>query len=570
MEKNWRIKPKGNHKDIKKIQQVLGVPETIANLLVQRGIKNFEQAKSFFRPDLNDLHDPFLMKNMQKAVKRLESAIEKKEKILVYGDYDVDGTTSVALVYSFLKNFYPHLDYYVPDRYTEGYGISFKGIDYAYSREQTLIIALDCGIKAKKQIDYAAQKGIDFIICDHHTPGETIPNAVAVLDPKRRDCTYPFKELSGCGVGFKLLQAYSQKQQIPFERLTAFIDLVAVSIASDIVPIVGENRILAFYGLKKLNENPLTGLRSIINIAGIQDKEIVISDCVFKIGPRINAAGRIESGRQAVKLLISDNTTAAQTFSESVNELNITRKDLDYQITQECLQTISEDKKLLKRKSTVLFNNSWHKGVIGIVASRIIETYYRPTIILTESKGLATGSARSVQGFNLYEAIDACGDLLENYGGHTFAAGLSLKIENLPAFTQRFEQEVAARITPEQLVPTINIDAKLNFDHVTPKFYRLLRQFAPFGPGNMSPVFMTENVKDAGSSRIVGNTQEHLKLALVQNNKIMNGIAFSQANHLEVVKSEEEFNICYAVDKNEFRGITTLQLMVKDIQKSNP
>ena len=517
MEKYWKIKECSNKAEIDKLAAELNIESVMTNLLVQRGITNFELAKAFFRPSLENLHDPFLMKDMDAAIDRLDAAIKKGERILIYGDYDVDGTTSVALTYSFLHKFYNNLDYYIPSRYAEGYGVSFQGIDYASEHKITLIIALDCGIKAMEKINYAKEKNIDFIICDHHTPGKVLPEAAAVLDPKRADCKYPFKDLSGCGVGFKLLQAFSIRNNIPFEELTPYFDLLAVSIASDIVPIIDENRIFTYFGLKKLQENPCTGLKAINCVAAIEDKPITVEDIVFKIGPRINAAGRMESGKQAVDLLISNNPEEAFVLCDKINVHNQTRRNIDKSITEQAVKEIEQSNARYKY-STVLYNPDWHKGVVGIVASRLIETYYRPTIVLTESNGFATGSARSVDGFDLYEAINSCSDLLESFGGHMYAAGLTLKRENVQKLRDRFEEIVRETISPEQLVPQIEIDAELNFPEITSKFYRILKQFEPFGPGNMNPVFFAENVADNGSGRRVGVSGEHLKLNLIQEN----------------------------------------------------
>ncbi len=565
--KNWVLREQASNEKIEYLARELGVDTGIATLLVQRNINTYKQAREFFRPSLDQLHDPFLMKDMEKAVDRLALAIFRNEKIMIYGDYDVDGTTSVALVYSFLKKRYSNLDYYVPDRYSEGYGISFQGIDYADQTGVSLVIALDCGIKAVDKINYAKRKNIDFIICDHHTPGDELPKAIAVLDPKRADCEYPYKELSGCGVGFKLIQAFAKNEGIDFAEVTEYVDLVAVSIASDIVPITGENRVLAFFGLKKLNENPIPGLKMLKSIAGIESKESNISDVVFKIGPRINAAGRIHSGKKAVELMVADEDTITGEMGEDIDSYNVERKSLDQTITQEALSIIEKNKIYKNKKSTVLFKADWHKGVIGIVASRLTEVYYRPTIILTESNGKATGSARSVVGFNVYNAIDACSDLLEGFGGHMYAAGLTMKLENVPIFIERFEAIVAQTITDEMLTPKIEVDAKLNFEQITPKFYRILKQFAPFGPENMAPVFVTENVCDSGYSRRVGADKTHLKVDLVdERGYIFTGIAFSFGNYFEHLKSGKPVSICYAVDENEYRGNTNLQLMIKDIK----
>ena len=569
MNKKVILREKGDEVVIRHLQDVLGINEVLATLLTQRGITTFDEAKTFFRPSLDDLHDPFLMKDMDRAIARLNKALLQNEKILIYGDYDVDGTTSVALVYSFLKKQFKQIGYYIPDRYSEGYGISFQGIDFAEANNFSLIIALDCGIKAVEKIDYANKKNIDFIICDHHTPGDKIPNAIAVLDPKRSDCEYPDKNLSGCGVGFKLLQAFSDSNGVSFEELYGLIDLTAVSIASDIVPVIGENRILAFYGLKKLYENPITGLKTIKTIAGVKDKKLTISDCVFKIGPRINAAGRIESGMSAVELLISENSKDAHGFAKAIDVFNTERKELDRSITHDALRTIGTDIDLRNRKSTVVYNKDWHKGVVGIVASRLTETYYRPTVVLGESNGMASGSARSVSDYNVYDAINACSRLLESFGGHKFAAGLSLKVENVEAFSECFEKYVSETITPEQLVPVIQVDAELKFSDIDRKFFNVMNQMAPFGPGNMSPVFITKNVKDTGNSRRVGANKEHLKLEVVdKDGVIMPGIAFSfEPEYYEKMSSDSKpcFDICYSINKNEFHGKINIQLSVKEI-----
>jgi single-stranded-DNA-specific exonuclease len=568
MEKYWKIKEKGSRNDVDKLVYELNINYVLANLLVQRGISNYERAREFFRPSLENLHDPFLMKDMEAAVNRLDEAITGKEKILIYGDYDVDGTTSVALTYSFLRKRYENIDYYIPDRYTEGYGISSRGIDYAAEHHISLIIALDCGIKANEKISYAKNKNIDFIICDHHTPGNTLPEAVAVLDPKRADCNYPYSELSGCGVGFKLLQAFSKKNNVPDEELLEYIDLVAVSIASDIVPITGENRILTHFGLKKLEENPCTGLKAIKCVAGIEDKLLTVEDIVFRIGPRINAAGRMESGKQAVDLLISGNPDEAFVLCDKINTHNQTRRNIDKNITEEAIKEIKTFNKKYKY-STVLFNPDWHKGVVGIVASRLIETYYRPTIVLTESNGFATGSARSVDGFDLYEAINECSSLLESFGGHMYAAGLTLKKDNVQKLRERFEEVVSERIAPEQLVPQIEIDAELNFADITPKFFRILKQFEPFGPCNMNPVFFAENVADNGQGRRVGASGEHLKLNLIQEENPFDdlpAIAFGQGAKFEKTTGGNTFDIAYSITENHFRGETKLQLNIKDIK----
>ncbi|MBS3769037.1 MAG: single-stranded-DNA-specific exonuclease RecJ [Bacteroidales bacterium] len=571
MEKRWVSKPRGDQKEVDHLAEVLNINDLLATLLVQRGIKTFDQAKSFFRPRLESLYDPFRMEDMNLAIERIEKAIQSNQRILIYGDYDVDGTTSVAMVYSFLSKFYSNLDYYIPDRYAEGYGVSYKGINYAAHDNVSLIIALDCGIKAVEKIDYANSLNIDFIICDHHTPEKNLPNAVAVLDPKRKDCAYPFKELSGCGVGFKMLQAFSRTNHIDAEYLYTFLDLVAVSIASDIVPIIDENRILTFFGLKQLNNNPRTGLKAIIDVSGLGDKhqQIVVEDIVFRIGPRINATGRLESGKNAVDLLITSNKKKADNMAKKVNSCNDERKNIDRNITQHAIKMISSEPGFQEKKSTVLYNSSWHKGVVGIVASRMIEIYYRPTIILTASNGLATGSARSVPGFDIYEALNECSDLIENFGGHTYAAGLTIEIENINKFKQRFERIVEQNLTEEQLIPQLNIDSEIEFSNITERFYKILKQFQPFGPQNLAPLFVARDVKDTGEARLVGPNKEHMKLSLVQKNnpgKLFPGIAFQQADHYSDIHKGKPFDICFSVEENNFRGNRTLQLNIKDIK----
>lgn len=569
LEKRWIIKPEGDKELINKLSQELGVDNIIANLLVQRNITTFEEAESFFRPSLDKLHDPFLMKDMEKAVARLNKAIINEEKILVYGDYDVDGTTSVALMYDFIYKYHKHIDFYIPDRYGEGYGVSYQGIDYAKDIGATLVVALDCGIKAVEKVEYAKEKGIEFIICDHHNPGDTTPEAAAVLDPKQKDCKYPYKELSGCGVGFKLIQAYAIKHNLPIEDVYAFLDLVAVSIASDIVPMNGENRILAHFGIRKLNEHPSIGLNAIIKVAGI-NKEIDISDIVFKIGPRINAAGRMDSGKEAVELLLSRSPEEANAWAGRINKYNTTRKDIDSSITDQALYDIDAVEDGKRKNTTVVYNPEWHKGVIGIVASRLIESYYRPTVVLTKSNGLISGSARSVEGFNLYNAIDACSDLLENYGGHMYAAGLTMKPENFKAFRSMFETIVSATISKEALIPKLELDAEINLSDITPKFYRILKQFAPFGPENMKPYFVTKNLYDKGYGKIVGQTREHLKLDLIEAGEEITelpSIAFKQAHHSKnIIERKFPFDVCYSIAENTFMGRTTLQLVIKEIK----
>jgi single-stranded-DNA-specific exonuclease len=569
-EKIWKLKEPGDINDVKHLSAELSVDMTIANLLVQRDIRNFNDAKAFFRPRLADLHDPFLMKDMDKAVERLKLAIDRQERVLIYGDYDVDGTTSVSLLYLFLKDKIKELDYYIPDRYSEGYGISPKSIEYAADNHYSLVIVIDCGIKAVEKIAYARTRHLDYIICDHHNPGERIPDAYAVLDPKRPDCEYPFKELSGCGVGYKYLMAYCMKYNEPIVQLYDLLDLVVVSIASDIVPLIGENRVLAYYGLRKLNSNPSVGLKTLIRNSGIHGSEITINDIVFKIGPRLNAAGRIEHGKKSVELLVSQDEDKASEMGIQINSFNEIRKSLDRDITQEALSQIANDKRLLNKNSTVLYNRDWHKGVVGIVASRVSDVYYRPTVILTESNGMATGSARSINNFDLYEAIDYCGDLLESYGGHMYAAGLTMKIENIKAFEGRFEDFVTRHLKKDQLIQTIEVDSKLQLSEITPKFVRLLKQFEPFGPHNMTPVFVTEDVLDAGTSRVVGRNGEHLKLDLVEPNgssKRFAGIAFSQSKKFPLISKGIPFDVCFSITENVFRGHTSTQLMIRDIRE---
>ncbi|HEY0030974.1 MAG TPA: single-stranded-DNA-specific exonuclease RecJ [Bacteroidia bacterium] len=569
MEKRWSLRSGIDEMIVDRLAAELGIDKVLASLLVQRDITDYESAKKFFRPSLNDLHDPFLMKDMDKAVERLEKAISEGEKILVYGDYDVDGTTAVSLVYSFLRSLpisQGLVDYYIPDRYTEGYGISFLGIDFAKENNFSLIIALDCGIKAIDKVAYANERNIDFIICDHHRPGETLPEAVAILDPKRNDCTYPFDELCGCGVGFKLVQAYAQKNSIPFDDLAEYLDLTAISIASDLVPIVDENRALCYFGLQQINKAPRKGIKAILDLANIK-KEVTINELVFTVGPRINAAGRIETGRNAVALLVSDNHADAKLSGININTTNTERRVLDVGITQHALKMIDDSEELINRKSTVLFHSDWHKGVIGIVASRLTEKYYRPTIVLTESNGKATGSARSVKDFDVYDAIEACSDLLEQFGGHKYAAGLTLKLENLAAFQQKFEEVVTATIQDYMLIPEITIDAELKLSDITPKFYRILKQFEPFGPGNMSPVFMSAGLEDKGYVRIVGNN--HLKMDIQSAGdpkESFSSIAFGQAQHFDAVLRKRVFTACYAIEENEYNGKVSLQLNVKDMK----
>ncbi len=570
LEKKWIVKEPGNPALVRQLSADLGIDQTLANLLVQRNIKTQAEARAFLRPQLDQLHDPFLMKDMDKAVDRLVSAISRQEKILIYGDYDVDGTTAVSLVYSFLrKHSNNNLDYYIPNRYAEGYGISYKGIDWAYENGFTLIIALDCGIKAVEKVKYAKEKGIDFIICDHHLPDGHLPEAVAVLDPKRSDCSYPFDDLSGCGVGFKLMQAYSKKMDIPQADVLSLLDLLVVSIASDLVSITGENRVLAYFGLKQLNTSPRRGLLSIIKLAGLEKHMITIDDIVFKIGPRINAAGRMESGKTAVDLLTSRNDDDARNIGDAINTHNNDRKNEDRKITLEASEMVANINHFNDRKATVVYNPDWHKGVLGIVASRLVESFYRPTIVLCKSNGLITGSARSIPGFDLYEAIEKCSEYLENFGGHMYAAGLTLKEENFNPFCEKFESIVASTITKEVLTPVVNIDTYLDFKQITPRFFNLLKQFQPFGPGNLSPVFISEKVYDNGNGRKVGSESGHLKLELIQEDDFhrhISAIAFNRSEHFEHLRSGNPVDICYSIAENYYRGIANIQLRVKDIK----
>ena len=575
------LKAQGDPETVRELSKALGIDQSLGNLLVQRGVKTYDEAKTFFRPSLSDLFDPFLMKDMDKAIARISKAVANNERILVYGDYDVDGTSAVALVFTFLNSFHKEIDFYIPDRDNEGYGISFKGIDFASETNVKLIIALDCGIKSVEKVAYATTKGIDFIICDHHRPGAEIPAAAAILDPKRGDCTYPYKELSGCGIGFKLIQAYAQINSIPFDQLIQYLDLVVISIASDIVDITGENRILAHYGLKLINSKPRPGLEALLRYSAMMKnddgmggcvfvRELTITDLVFMIGPRINAAGRIESGKNSVRLLITKNLDDAKRVAEQINAYNTERKTLDSSATLQAIGMIDENSQLKSARSTVIFHPNWHKGVIGIVASRLTETYYRPTIVLTLSNGLITGSARSVRDFDIYEAVDACSDLLEHFGGHKFAAGLSLKPENLERFSARFESFVSDRLKGIELVPVLEIDSKLPLNVISSRFFSVLKQFAPFGPGNMAPLFLTNGVMDAGGSRIVG--KNHLKLNVVHP-EIAGGpfsaIAFQQGEQFGMIEKQIPFNICYHVEENEWNGLVNLQLNIKDIKFSD-
>ena len=568
--KKWVLKRPEDPEIVGRLSTELGIDRVLAELLVQRGITTFEAAREFFRPDLSRLHDPFLMKDMDKAVARLGKAVSEGEKILVYGDYDVDGTTAVALVYSFLSSLTPNADFYIPDRYVDGYGLSYRGLDWAKKHGFTLVITLDCGIKANAKVDYAREMGLDIIICDHHLPESELPAAVAVLDPKRSDCGYPFDDLSGCGVGFKLVQAYAATYGIPFEKILQYLDLLAVSIAADLVSVVDENRILAYFGLKQINESPRKGLLSMIRFSGLDRCKITIDDIVFKIGPRINAAGRMESGRRAVELLVCDDDEVANRIGKEINEYNNERKSIDREITEEAKEMVRASADFAKSSSTVVYNPEWHRGVVGIVASRLVEAFYKPTIVLTSSQnGLITGSARSVAGFDLYEAIESCSDLLENFGGHIYAAGLTLKEENLKEFSRRFEEYVSAHISRETITPVVNIDSYLNFNQITPKFFRILKQFQPFGPGNTAPMFMTENVYDNGNGRRVGADAGHLKLELIQEDqpyRHISAIAFNRSEHFEHLAAGNPIDVCYSIVENYYRGNATIQLRIADIK----
>lgn len=565
METRWVIRDVIENEKIQQLSSELNINENLTNLLFQRGVESFDQAKDFFRPSLDQLHDPFLMKDMDKAVNRLCDAIFSGEKILIYGDYDVDGTTAVSVTYGFLKAFSDNLEYYIPDRYSEGYGISTQGIEYAHENGFSLIISLDCGIRAVDKTALANSYGIDLIICDHHLPGDELPQALAILDPKQSDDQYPFKELSGCGVGFKLLQGFCIQNSIPLEQLYLKLDLVAVSIASDIVPIVGENRILAYYGLRKINREPCAGLQALIDISSLRG-EIDISSIVFYIGPRINATGRLSHAHDAVKLLISTEKEETENYAEVLNAHNAKRKDFDKSITQEALEMLVTSPNFDTARSTVLFKNDWHKGVIGIVASRCIEHYYRPTIILTESNNKATGSARSVEGFDIHEAIASCADLLDQFGGHTHAAGLTLPLENLEAFQQKFEEIVASTILPESLQPKLEIDLEVPLEFIQDKSYSIIKQMAPFGPQNLKPVFMTSDVKLKYPPKVL--KEEHLKLSLYQpgNSNVYEAIAFGLGHLADELTLAESFNIAYQIDMNEFRGHKSLQINIKDIK----
>ncbi len=548
----------------------IGMSPILAGLLIRRGIKTESAAKRFFRPMLNELIDPFLMNDMDVAVDRLNDAMGRKERIMVYGDYDVDGCTAVALVYKFLQQFYSNIDYYIPDRYDEGYGVSRKGIDFARETGVKLIVVLDCGIKAIEEIAYAKSLGIDFIICDHHVPDDELPPAVAILNPKRGDSTYPFRHLSGCGVGFKLMQAFAKNNGIPFSRLIPLLDLCAVSIAADIVPVTGENRTLAFHGLKQLNQNPSVGFKAIIEICGLTGKSLTMSDIVFKIGPRINASGRVQNGKESVALLVEKDILKALEEASRINGYNEQRKDIDKQMTEEANQIVERLETQKHQSAIVLYDENWKKGVIGIVASRLTEIYFRPTIVLTISDGMATGSARSVAGFDIYEAIKSCRDLLENFGGHTYAAGLSMRKENIQEFRRRFQEYVSNHILPEQTQAILDIEACLDFKDITKKLHSDLKKFAPHGPCNPKPMFCTRDVYDYGTSKVVGRHQEHIKLELVdsKSSNVMNGIAFGQSAAARYIKSKRSFDIVYTIEENAFKH-SEVQLQIEDIKPSD-
>ncbi|MCI1639738.1 MAG: single-stranded-DNA-specific exonuclease RecJ [Bacteroidales bacterium] len=570
MERKWVMKDPADVEKVSRLATELGIDSVLAELLLKRGVETFDQARSFFRPSLDNLHDPFLMIDMETAVERVRKSVVSGGKILVYGDYDVDGTTAVALVYSFFKGITDNVDFYVPDRYDEGYGVSFKGIDWASANGFDLIITLDCGIKANDKVDYAASKGIDVIICDHHLPENELPAAVAVLDAKRSDCHYPFDDLSGCGVGFKLVQGYAMRYGVDFDYLLPLLDLLVVSISSDLVSMAGENRILAYFGLKRLNENPRKGLRAMFSLAKLEAGHIGIDDIVFKIGPRINAAGRMESGRLAVELLTATDDAEASRIASKINDNNNERKNIDREITKEALDMVNNGNCLASENATIVYNPGWNKGVVGIVASRLVEAFYKPTIVLAKSNGFVTGSARSVQGFDLYEAIESCADLLENFGGHVYAAGLTLKEENLEEFSKRIDKFVGDRIRPQMCVPTLEVDCRLDFSQITPKFFRILKQFQPFGPGNSNPVFLTENVYEGGNGRKVGAGGVHMKLDLIQESQPYHqipAIAFNMSEYFDYIKAGNPIDICYSIVENYYRGSSNLQLRIRDLRE---
>lgn len=560
----WTLLPKPEQEKKNALSEALGVNDFIATLLLQRGIETYDQARKFFRPSLDDLHDPFLMKDMDRAVARIEKAIENQENILVFGDYDVDGTTAVSLMYTYLQSYYPNVAFYIPDRYEEGYGVSYQGIDFADDNGISLIIALDCGIKAIDKVAYAKEKGIDFIICDHHRPGDSLPDAVAVLDPKREDCSYPYDELCGCGVGFKLIQALSQNRGQGLQHLMPYLDLVATAIAADIVPITGENRVLAKFGLERINLAPRTGIAALIS--QVKKKELTITDVVFIIAPRINAAGRMKHGNHAVTLLTETDMEKALEYAAEIEQFNTDRRDADQQITKEALALITEMGEE-ERKTTVVYNSEWHKGVIGIVASRLTEHYYRPTLVFTKTGDKLAASARSVKGFDVYNALEGCAEYIEQFGGHKYAAGLTLLEEDFEKFKDAFERVVSETIEPHMLVPEIQIDAEIELQDITPKFYRILKQFAPFGPGNRTPVFMSSGVQDTGYAKTVGSENTHLKFSVRQGNSPAFGaIGFGMGDQLELIQGGRPFKIAYVIDENEWQGKVSLQLRAKDIK----
>jgi len=572
MNSKWNYEPPTPERLLaaKELADKIGMSPVLAELLLKRGIRTESAAKRFFRPMLSELTDPFLMNDMDVAVDRLNDAMGRKERIMVYGDYDVDGCTAVALVYKFLQQFYSNIEYYIPDRYEEGYGISRKGLDYAKEQDVRLIIVLDCGIKAIDEIAYAKSLGIDFIICDHHVPDDELPCAVAILNPKREDSTYPYKDLCGCGVGFKFMQAFAKNNGIPFSQLIPLLDFCAVSIAADIVPVMGENRILAYHGLKQLNQNPSVGLKAIIDICGLTGREITMSDIIFKIGPRINASGRVQNGTETVDLLVEKDIHRALTEATHINEYNEQRKDIDKQMSEEANQIVERLESQEHQPAIVLYNEGWKKGVVGIVASRVAEIYYRPTVVLSCNDGMATGSARSVAGYDIYDAIKSCRDLLENFGGHTYAVGLSLRVENIPEFRRRFQMFVSEHIQPEQTEALLDIEAEVDFKDITKKMHNDLKKFAPHGPENPKPVFCTRNVYDYGTSKVVGRQQEHIKLELVdsRSSNVMNGIAFGQSAAARYIKSKRSFDIAYTIEENIYKR-SEVQLQIEDIKPSD-
>lgn len=559
----WTLKPKPSSDKVKQLMASLQVDDVIASLLVQRGIETYEEAKHFFRPSLNDLHDPFLMKDMDKAVQRIEQAIANEENILVYGDYDVDGTTAVSLMSSYLFSKYPNVATYIPDRYDEGYGISYQGINFAEDNDFSLIIALDCGIKAIDKVKYASEKDIDFIICDHHRPGDNIPDAVAVLDPKRNDCEYPYEELCGCGVGFKLIQAIASKEGKSVEDLVEYLDLVATAIGADIVPMTGENRVLTYFGLQVINENPRIGFKAILN--QVKKETLTVTDVVFIIAPRINAAGRMKHGQYAVNLLTETDLETAISYAEEIEAFNTDRRDADKRITEEALQQIEEQKEQ-ENFTTVVYNENWHKGVIGIVASRLTETYYRPTLVFTKSGDKLAASARSVKGFDVYNALEACSEHLEQFGGHKYAAGLTIKEENYESFKRAFEEVVSSTIEKHMLTPEISVDTEINLDTITPKFYRILSQFAPFGPGNMTPVFMSSDLRDTGYGKCVGEDDKHLRVTVIQNGNKLTGIGFGLGNKIDLILNRKPFKAAYSIDENHWNGNVSIQMKLRDLK----